>query len=118
MGLIQCPVCKKEVSDEAITCPHCGNLMVKAKTPLNSINCMYIIWYVITTVMTCFSLALILFGLLGDVVFLVGYYFKKKQFENKIVFCTDNVKKAYIAIPIMMVLRIILFIILPFFVSL
>lgn len=25
MSLIKCPECNKEISDKAITCPHCGN---------------------------------------------------------------------------------------------
>jgi TM2 domain-containing membrane protein YozV len=31
MGLIQCPECKKEISDSAQTCPNCGFAIVRPK---------------------------------------------------------------------------------------
>jgi len=31
MSMIECPECKKQVSDKAISCPHCGNELQTGK---------------------------------------------------------------------------------------
>lgn len=40
MALINCPECKKEVSDSALSCPHCGFQLIekKEKTEVNQIK--------------------------------------------------------------------------------
>ena len=51
MALVKCRECGEEVSDEAITCPHCG-----VNNPSGKKGCFDFIWYVIV----CLAVAVLL----------------------------------------------------------
>ena len=36
MALINCPECKREVSDQAYSCPHCGYVMAHSSSPVQA----------------------------------------------------------------------------------
>jgi hypothetical protein len=38
MALVSCPECKKEISDQAKTCPHCGFPIEKIRNPFSKMN--------------------------------------------------------------------------------
>jgi predicted nucleic acid-binding Zn ribbon protein len=47
--LIPCPVCKKEVSNNALTCPHCGTQLNKSwgRKSAEGLAIMYIIFVIL-----------------------------------------------------------------------
>ena len=64
MSLIQCPECKKEISDSAEKCPHCGYQLTaevvdqaKKKTSGKTIGCLILIAFIIF---------LVIYGSIGD----------------------------------------------------
>lgn len=113
MKLEQCPTCGEKISEEAVACPHCGQILKKRKVPTDSINCMYLLWYIFSSFLSMFSVKLILLGFAGDAIFLIGYYLKQKQFEEDVNYDTTNVLKARKMIMIAMALRIVFFVIFP-----
>ena len=54
MALIECNECKKEISDKAESCPHCGAPIKIAKTQLPKK------WYQRTSVTLCFTAIIII----------------------------------------------------------
>ena len=69
--LINCKECNSQISEKAMSCPNCGNIL---KTPPKNVGC-----FMQTMNFGCMSILIVI---LGYFVFMVGYIIYKRYIMN------------------------------------